>query len=36
MDLILGNLQWDTADAEIKVPSVENPEVTTVLLSSNG
>ena len=23
-------LQWDTADAEIKVPSVENPELLQV------
>ena len=23
--------QWDTADAEIEVPSVENPELTNIL-----
>ena len=28
--------QWGTADAEIKVPSVENTELTTVLPSKSG
>ena len=29
-------LQWDTVDAEIKVPSVENPETTNVLTLKPG
>ena len=29
-------LQWGTADAEIKTPSVENPELTNVLLLKPG
>ena len=27
---IVSGPQWDAADAEIKVPSVENPELTNV------
>ena len=30
------NQQWGTADAESKVPSVENPELTDVLPSKPG